>query len=75
MLVLGSPPKLPTMMSQRISAKPRATAPIWNADLISRYDLAGPRYTSYPTAPQFRDDFGVEAFRAAVERSNQCLRA
>jgi oxygen-independent coproporphyrinogen-3 oxidase len=25
----------------------------WNLDLINRYDLAGPRYTSYPTALQF----------------------
>ncbi len=30
----------------------------WNADLIRRYDHAGPRYTSYPTAVQFHD--GVE---------------
>ncbi len=25
----------------------------WDLDLIKRYDLAGPRYTSYPTAVQF----------------------
>ena len=25
----------------------------WNAELIEKYNLAGPRYTSYPTAPQF----------------------
>jgi len=25
----------------------------WDMDLIKRYDLAGPRYTSYPTALQF----------------------
>ncbi|PZR44591.1 MAG: oxygen-independent coproporphyrinogen III oxidase [Ectopseudomonas oleovorans] len=30
----------------------------WDADLIRRYDLAGPRYTSYPTAVQFHDDIG-----------------
>ncbi|CAM3800098.1 oxygen-independent coproporphyrinogen III oxidase [Ectopseudomonas alcaliphila] len=30
----------------------------WDADLIRRYDLAGPRYTSYPTAVQFQDDIG-----------------
>ena len=27
----------------------------WNAELIRRYDNAGPRYTSYPTAVQFHD--------------------
>lgn len=26
--------------------------------LIQRYDAAGPRYTSYPTAPVWREDFG-----------------
>jgi oxygen-independent coproporphyrinogen-3 oxidase len=25
----------------------------WDADLIRRYDQAGPRYWSYPTARQF----------------------
>lgn len=30
----------------------------WNADLIRRYDQAGPRYTSYPTAAQFNDKVG-----------------
>jgi len=25
--------------------------------LVRKYDRPGPRYTSYPTAPQFRDDF------------------
>ena len=26
---------------------------IWDSELIGKYDLSGPRYTSYPTAPQF----------------------
>ncbi len=26
---------------------------IWDTALINKYDLSGPRYTSYPTAPQF----------------------
>ena len=28
------------------------------ADLLRKYDRPGPRYTSYPTAPVWRDDFG-----------------
>ncbi len=28
-------------------------APLWDDTLIRRHDLTGPRYTSYPTAPQF----------------------
>ncbi len=35
------------------------TAVSFNADLMRRYDREGPRYTSYPTAMQFRD--GIEA--------------
>ena len=34
-------------------------------DLIARYDKAGPRYTSYPTAPNFTADFDRDA---AMER-------
>ena len=31
----------------------------FDADLLRRHDRPGPRYTSYPTAPQFRADFGA----------------
>ena len=30
----------------------------WNTDLIRRYDQAGPRYSSYPSAMQFNGDVG-----------------
>ena len=43
----------------------------FDADLIRRYDRAGPRYTSYPTAVQFSDRFGLEEYRAAALASNQ----
>lgn len=46
----------------------------WDAQLISQYDLAGPRYTSYPTAPQFSEHFSAADFTAAVERSNASQR-
>lgn len=39
--------------------------------LVARYDVAGPRYTSYPTAPQFRADFGEPALRRAIHASNE----
>ncbi|SFC15702.1 oxygen-independent coproporphyrinogen-3 oxidase [Marinospirillum celere] len=42
----------------------------WNPELIERYNLAGPRYTSYPTAPQFTDAFGSDDFQAALAASN-----
>jgi oxygen-independent coproporphyrinogen-3 oxidase len=31
--------------------------------LIRKYDTSGPRYTSYPTADRFVDDFGEDGFR------------
>ncbi|HCS65233.1 MAG TPA: oxygen-independent coproporphyrinogen III oxidase [Cellvibrio sp.] len=46
----------------------------WDKDLISRYDLAGPRYTSYPTAPQFQESFTEAALLNAIARSNQAQR-
>jgi oxygen-independent coproporphyrinogen-3 oxidase len=33
---------------------------LWNEALIRRYDLSGPRYTSYPTAVQFSESFGKD---------------
>jgi oxygen-independent coproporphyrinogen-3 oxidase len=35
-------------------------------DLVARYDVAGPRYTSYPTALQFTPAFGSAQYVAAV---------
>ena len=43
---------------------------VWDRSLIDRYDLSGPRYTSYPTAPQFHEQFGEAELVAAIERSN-----
>ncbi len=42
----------------------------WDSDLIRQYDLTGPRYTSYPTAPQFCESFSEADFNAAVKKSN-----
>ena len=43
---------------------------IWDPDLIARYDLSGPRYTSYPTAPQFSEAFCARDRDAAIVRGN-----
>jgi len=37
-------------------------------ELLQRYESAGPRYTSYPTAPVWRDDYGPEQFRESLGR-------
>ncbi len=42
----------------------------FSPELLRRYDRPGPRYTSYPTAPQFRGDFGEDELRAAALASN-----
>src|SRR5688500_7682512 len=38
--------------------------------LLQRYDRPGPRYTSYPTAPQFSNHFGELQLREAAQASN-----
>ena len=41
----------------------------WDPALVRKYDTAGPRYTSYPTAPQFHEGFGpLEYERHLLER-------
>lgn len=40
----------------------------WDSALIQKYNLSGPRYTSYPTALEFNEDFNETAFSAAVAR-------
>jgi oxygen-independent coproporphyrinogen-3 oxidase len=43
----------------------------FDPELIARYDTQGPRYTSYPTAPQFHDGFGERQLRDAARASNE----
>jgi len=43
---------------------------VFDPELIRRYDKAGPRYTSYPTAVQFQKDFGEVEYLAAAGASN-----
>jgi oxygen-independent coproporphyrinogen-3 oxidase len=46
----------------------------WDSDLIRRYDLAGPRYTSYPTAVQFDAQVGTFDLLHALGESRKALR-
>jgi hypothetical protein len=34
--------------------------PTPSEELMRRYDVAGPRYTRYPTVPEWKQDFGTE---------------
>lgn len=41
-----------------------------NIDLIKKYDKPGPRYTSYPTAPHFTEEFTSEKYLDEIIRTN-----
>jgi len=43
----------------------------FDPQLVERYDVSGPRYTSYPTAPQFHGGFGEAQFREVAKCSNE----
>ncbi len=42
----------------------------FDQELIRKYDKSGPRYTSYPTAPQFSTDFDETSLKQCIARSN-----
>ena len=44
---------------------------VFDADLIRRYDHAGPRYTSYPTAAQFHEGVSEDDYRKWAQHSNE----
>lgn len=46
----------------------------WDPDLIRRYDLAGPRYTSYPTAVQLHSQVGSFDLLHALRDSRRAAR-
>ena len=43
----------------------------FDLDLIQRYDVNGPRYTSYPTAVQFTTDFSLEDYKNQIAQGNE----
>jgi oxygen-independent coproporphyrinogen-3 oxidase len=45
----------------------------WDSELIKRYDKSGPRYTSYPTAVQFKEGFNAHHYQHARQPGNQSL--
>ena len=58
------------LASTRISPAHRA-----DMELAAKYACAGPRYTSYPTAPQFRADFPLDQYRNWQHRDGDHKRA
>ncbi|EAU55576.1 oxygen-independent coproporphyrinogen III oxidase [Mariprofundus ferrooxydans] len=43
-------------------------ADLFNLEIIKKYDKAGPRYTSYPTAPMFHTGIGAGDYAATLKR-------
>ena len=47
--------------------------PVFDPEIIRRFDINGPRYTSYPTADRFHGGFDAEAYRRwLTRRGEQC---
>ncbi len=44
---------------------------VFEDDLIAKYDTAAPRYTSYPTAPQFHPGFDAAALERVLKETNR----
>jgi len=47
---------------------PMESSDLFDLAVIKKYDKAGPRYTSYPTAPMFHDGIGAEDYAATLKR-------
>lgn len=44
--------------------------PFFNSELIAKYSGQGPRYTSYPTAVEFKNDYTAEVHHSIMTQSN-----
>jgi len=55
---------------QSLTADELTVIPCVSADQLETYDVPGPRYTSYPTVPEWDAAFDGPAFGAALDRAN-----
>ncbi len=62
-------------MSAIFSPATSAAELVISPDLLRRYDVAGPRYTSYPTADRFVEAFGEAEYLQALEQRREGLGA
>ncbi|MFA5058791.1 MAG: oxygen-independent coproporphyrinogen III oxidase, partial [Opitutaceae bacterium] len=58
------------LASSPIAGTPLAPAE-FDLELVRKYNVPGPRYTSYPTAPQFTEATPPEALADAIRRDNR----
>ena len=57
--------------AEKETAEGRDAARRIDPEILARYNRPGPRYTSYPTAPQFEDSFGPEAYAKRLAVANE----
>ena len=62
-------------MIESVIAITPAPADTLTPDLLRRMDAPGPRYTSYPTADRFADDFGASQLEPLLCRQHEAARA
>jgi len=55
-----------TAVAQLQGMPVQAAMPVLGGERLARLDQSAPRYTSYPTAPTWRDDFGAADHAAAL---------
>ena len=55
-----------TLKSAGLASTPSAAPLAFDPDLVRKYDQAGPRYTSYPTADRFHEAFGPADYVQAL---------
>ena len=55
-------------MSEPVLIPAATSAPVVSRDMLSRLDVNGPRYTSYPTADRFVEAYGPAHYRQALQQ-------
>ncbi len=58
-------------MNDKKDAGAGAAGLVVTRELLLKYDRPGPRYTSYPTAPEWSESFGDADYREALARAAQ----
>lgn len=53
---------------QVVSESAKTIMPGVTTDMLQKYDVSGPRYTSYPTADRFVEAFTEDAYKIALEQ-------
>jgi oxygen-independent coproporphyrinogen-3 oxidase len=59
------------MVAPKITSGSPPIAAEFDLGLVRKYNVPGPRYTSYPTAPQFTDATPAESLIGAIRRDNE----